>query len=62
MMDGPDHDPVAHAHLGFCAQCDGYSLTAEVIGWRTYAKQGSLGRLLYRISRIRNTKLSEHPR
>lgn len=53
-MNGePDHDPVAHAHLGFCAQCAGYSPMAEVIGWRTYAKQGSLGRWLYRLSRLK---------
>lgn len=52
-MTQPDHDPVAHAHLGFCAQCPGYSWAAETTGWRTYAKQGSLGRWLYRLSRLK---------
>jgi hypothetical protein len=53
-MIQPAHDAVAHAHLGFCAEDDGYSLMAEVIGWRTYAKQGSLGRWLYRLQQIKN--------
>jgi hypothetical protein len=56
MTDRPDHDAVAHAHLGFCAQCDGYSWAAEATGWRTYAQQGSLGHWLYRLSRLKVTR------
>ncbi|HYT88105.1 MAG TPA: hypothetical protein VEL76_05250 [Gemmataceae bacterium] len=54
--DRGGHDEVAHAHLGFCAQCDGYSWAAEAIGWRTYAKQGALGRWLYRLSRLKGAR------
>jgi hypothetical protein len=54
MDDKPQgHNETAHSHLGFCAQCPGRSWAAEAIGWRTYAQQGRLGRLLYRLSRSR---------
>jgi hypothetical protein len=45
------HSEIAHQHLGFCAWCRGYSWAAEANGWRTYAAQGRLGRLLYRWTR-----------
>jgi hypothetical protein len=44
------HDLTAHRHLGFCAHCDGQSWASEVFGWRTWAQEGRLGRLTYRLT------------
>jgi hypothetical protein len=43
------HSEMAHAHLGFCAQCPGRSWAAEATGWRVYAQQGSFSRRWYRL-------------